>query len=237
MWIIIGVTALVLGGGLSLFFFMVYDGKIVLNNPSLQKYPVRGVDVSSYQGVIDWKVLASQNLSFAFIKATEGSSHVDPYFSRNFEAAVKQGLRVSAYHFFSFQSMGKTQADNYIRTVEKKDNMLPPVVDFEFYSGMPNPLPPIEETRKQLSDLLSFLENYYGMKPIIYATKRSYKKYLKGYFDEYDFWMRDIYFEPSAEWKFWQYSNRGLLNGYKGSEKYIDLDVFNGTMDDFRCYP
>ncbi len=49
-----------------------YNGLIHINNPSKQKYPIRGVDVSSYQGVIDWNVLSRQNIDFAYIKATEG---------------------------------------------------------------------------------------------------------------------------------------------------------------------
>lgn len=232
------VSALVLVGVIvGVIFLLAFKGKIVMNNPSVTSYPVRGVDVSSYQGDIDWNVLASQNISFAFIKATEGSSHVDAYFASNYESAMKSGLRVSPYHFFSFESEGKTQAENYFRTVEKKENMLPPSVDFEFYVGMSRPLPSADETRKQLSVLLRMLEEHYGLKPIIYATKRSFFAYLKGYFDDYDFWMRDIYFEPSSPWKFWQYTNRGLLKGYKGKEKYIDLNVFSGSMSDFGKYP
>ena len=60
----------------SLFYFGIWH----FNNPSSTQYPVRGVDVSSYQGNIDWAVLSKQNISFAFIKATEGSSFVDKYF-------------------------------------------------------------------------------------------------------------------------------------------------------------
>ena len=54
--------------------FLVWNGYLLLNNPSRERYPVRGVDVSKYQGEIDWPVLAEQEISFAFIKATEGSS-------------------------------------------------------------------------------------------------------------------------------------------------------------------
>ena len=50
-----------------------YNGVVLFNNPSNMEFPVRGVDVSSYQGTIDWNVLASQNIQFAFIKATEGN--------------------------------------------------------------------------------------------------------------------------------------------------------------------
>ena len=64
---------ILLVGGL-IGFVLVWNGIIQLNHPSQESYPVRGVDVSSYQGEIDWQVLSRQGIQFAFIKATEGSS-------------------------------------------------------------------------------------------------------------------------------------------------------------------
>lgn len=84
--------------------FLIYNGVILLNNPSLNEYPVRGVDVSSYQGQINWDILSKENISFAFIKATEGSGRQDKYFKNNLENALKTNLSVGAYHFFSFDS-------------------------------------------------------------------------------------------------------------------------------------
>ena len=106
---------------------LVYHGVILLNGFSNTKFPVRGVDVSSYQGEIDWDTLSGQNIQFAFIKATEGSSHVDPFFLHNYEEASQTDLRIGAYHFFSYDSSGGTQAENFISVVPKDKNMLPPV--------------------------------------------------------------------------------------------------------------
>ena len=113
--------------------YAVYCGLIQLNNPSKKRYPVRGVDVSHYQGTIDWPVLAAQDLDFAYIKATEGSSHTDEKFAENWEAAKDTGLRIGAYHFFSFDSPGESQLKHFTETVPAFRQMLPPVVDFEFY--------------------------------------------------------------------------------------------------------
>lgn len=77
-----------------------YTGILKPVNPRKELYPVRGVDVSSYQGKIDWNVIASQGISFAFVKATEGSSLVDPCFASNYGNAAAAGLQVGAYHFF-----------------------------------------------------------------------------------------------------------------------------------------
>lgn len=64
---------------LSAFIFaLLFAGRLIrLNTPSMNDYPVRGVDVSAHQGRIDWQTLAGQDIAFAFIKAAEGSGFVD----------------------------------------------------------------------------------------------------------------------------------------------------------------
>ena len=220
--------------------FLVWNGYLLLNNPSRERYPVRGVDVSKYQGEIDWPVLAEQEISFAFIKATEGSSHVDARFAYNYEEARKTGLRVGAYHFFSFDSGGDTQAENFIRNVEAFEGMLPPVIDLEFYGDKAENPPGREEVRGQLDILLARLEDHYGLSPVLYATKASYELYLAGDYKEYDIWIRDVVTHPSLsdgrEWTFWQYTNRERLDGYQGEERFIDMNIFHGTEEEFLHY-
>lgn len=220
--------------------YLIYSGSILLNNPSNMDYPVRGVDVSSYQGEIDWDILSGQNIHFAFIKATEGSSFVDRNFKYNYENAQKTDLRIGAYHFFSFDSSGETQAENFINIVPITASQLPPVVDFEFYGDKSNNLPDKEATRKELDLLLNILENHYGKKPIIYATEKSYDLYLAGHYTSYDIWIRNVIKKPKElqhqDWVFWQYTNRERLDGYIGREKYIDMNVFNGTLEEFERY-
>lgn len=219
---------------------LVYNGVILLNNPSKTKYPVRGVDVSVYQGDIDWSVLAKQNISFAFIKATEGSSFVDKNFEYNFLNAKQQNISVGAYHFFSFDSLGKTQAENFIKNVKPFNGMLPPVIDFEFYGDKQKNPPKAEDILPELNILIAELKNHYGLSPIIYATKESYEMYLANNYNDCDIWIRDVIFTPklsdNRQWTFWQYTNREKLDGYSGQEKYIDLNVFGGSQEEFSNY-
>lgn len=223
------------------FSTLIWNGTILLNNPSHSRYPVRGVDVSRYQGQIDWELLASNDISFAYIKATEGSSYVDSCFSYNYEEARQTSLRVGAYHFFSYDSEGQTQAAHYIDVVEKTDDMLPPMIDLEFYGDKEQNPPEQDQVRQELTVMLDRLEEYYGMKPIIYATEKSYKLYLADAFQEYDIWIRNVITSPRLsdrrEWTFWQYTDRGKLEGYQGDEKYIDMNIFHGSREDFLKYP
>ncbi len=214
-----------------------YNGIVMFNYPQEEKYEVRGIDVSAYQGDIDWKVLSEQGIQFAFIKATEGSSFVDEKFNVNYENAMKTNLKIGTYHFFSYDSEGSTQAENFIRNVPKKEEMLPPVIDIEFYGDKYINIPDVEKTQKELQVMLEKLEEYYEKKPIIYATYKSYNLYILNNFQDNYIWIRDVYFNPrlkdNRKWIFWQYTDKARLEGYNGKEKRIDVNVFNGNMKEF----
>ena len=222
------------------FAVLVYSGVILLNNPSDKDFPVKGVDVSKYQGDIDWKVLETQNIRFAFIKATEGSSFVDEKFEYNYKQAQKTELAVGAYHFFSYDSSGKSQAEHFMSVVPKTEKMLPPVIDIEFYGNNEKNPPNKETVQKELGDMVEKLKNHYGCYPIIYAVEKSYDVYIAGSFFDCDIWIRDVIFRPKLSdgraWTFWQYTNRGKCKGYKGEERFIDMNVFYGTKEDFDNY-
>lgn len=223
------------------FCVFVWNGIFILNDVSAGKYSIRGVDVSSYQGEIDWETLSSNNISFAFIKATEGSSFVDKHFDYNYKEAQKTELAIGAYHFFSYDSSGQTQAENFINTVVPFEGMLPPVIDLEFYGDKEKNPPNREAVSTELKAMLDLLEEYYGLKPIIYVTEKSYRLYLSEDYEEYDIWIRYIITDPTLSdgrmWTFWQYTNRERLDGYNGREKYIDVNVFDGSEEDFLKYP
>jgi lysozyme len=223
-----------------LFFLLLlgalfYFGVIHLNNPSRREYPVRGVDVSAYQGEIDWLAL-SQSISFAFIKATEGSSFVDSCFEYNYEQAHNADILVGVYHFFSFESSGTTQAQHFIRTVGDLDG-LPPAVDVEFYKNHSVTTSDKTAVIAQLTSFVSEIQKYYGVAPIIYATEESYAAFISGQFLDCPIWIRNVIGKPKKldgrEFTFWQYSNRHHLSAYTGEEYFIDMNVFNGNESEF----
>ncbi len=191
-----------------------------------------GVDVSAHQAEIDMKALKEQNIEFIYIKATEGSTWQDNRFAKNWENAKKAGLWSGAYHFFSYDSEGKTQAENFIKTVGPSlQGRLLPAVDVEYYGDKEQNPPAKADVIKELRTYLEMIENQYGEKPVIYTRPDIYENYLKGEFDEYKKWMSSVYTPLSwnykDDWYIWQYLNRGELKGYTGGEKYIDLNILN----------
>ena len=208
---------------------LMLSGILRINNPSREQYPIWGVDVSEYQGSIDWHILSDEGIRFAFIKATEGSSYQDPAFAANWQGSADAGVPAGAYHFFSFESPASTQAQNLFSALQSRPDMLPPVVDIELYGKFKQTPPQADAVREQLQILLTAIEEQYGQTPILYTTQRTYRLYLQTGFEQYPLWMREVYWgAPSQNWTFWQYSDVAKLSGYAGPEKRIDLNVFAG---------
>lgn len=225
-----------------LTFVLWHRGIFIPNASNVKKYSVKGVDVSAYQGEISWPKIQEQNIRFAFIKATEGSTFVDKQFSDNWKNAKSTNLRIGAYHFFSYDSEGKRQAENYIKNVPIDEQALPPVIDVEFYGDKEKNPPNRMEVEKELKEMVKMLEDHYGKRVILYTTQKAYNLYIQGSYDQCDIWIRDVFTKPSLSdkraWTFWQYTDRGLLEGYNGSEKekFIDLNVFYGSENEFLKY-
>jgi lysozyme len=198
-------------------------------------YTVHGIDVSKYQHVIDWSSVKAMNvddvrISFAFIKATEGNVNEDKYFARNWQKARNANLVRGAYHFFLATKNGKTQAENFISSVDLEAGDLPPVLDIEQTYGVP-----VDKLRQRARDWLITVEEFYGVKPIIYTNVDFYKQYLEGEFDEYPLWVAHYLNKGKPriyrDWHFWQYSETGRVNGIVSK---VDFNVFNGDSTEFQ---
>lgn len=213
--------------------FLLYNGFIRFNYPSLKQYPIQGIDVSNHQKVIDWSKLDNQRVRFAFIKATEGGDFKDKSFDRNWKDAKEQGIIVGAYHFFTFCRSGSEQAQNFIESVPKDDSMLPPAIDLE-YSGNCKLIKSKEELLYDIRVFMQIIENHYSKRMVIYVLDDFYREFLDGEFPDNYYWLRDVYGKPRPDhgydWDFWQHSNRGRMQGIDG---FVDLNVFRGSEDDF----
>ncbi|WP_309083711.1 GH25 family lysozyme [Chelativorans sp.] len=197
---------------------------------------VHGVDVSRWQGEIDWAKLRSQGANFVYIKATDGGDHLDPMFRKNWRAAAEAGLKRGAYHFFYWCRTAGEQADWFIRNVPKVEGALPPVIDVEWNGeSRCKKRPSRQKVLEKMQVFMDKLERHYGQRPIIYTAPDFYRDNLKGEFLDYPFWLRSVAAHPSKvypgrKWVFWQYSGSGLSQGVDGR---IDLNVFHGGEDDW----
>lgn len=219
-----------------ILLILIDKGIIWFVNPERMGFNIKGIDISRYQGDINWEYVKDDNIKFVFIKATEGSSYIDPNFNKNIEQAEKNNIPNSAYHFFSSQSDGKAQAENFIKTISPYELSFPPVLDFEISQKTTDKKIIIKEVKKFCEEI----KRVYNTYPIIYATNESYNYFIKDDFKDCKIWIRNLFKKPllkdNRDWLFWQYSNRGKLKSINNYKTYVDLNVFNGTLEDFNNY-
>lgn len=208
-------------------------------------YYCYGIDVSKYQTQIKWdslKVLTDahkrtirsatyakdiRNISFAFIKATEGTALKDRHFKRHWNDASEAGVRRGAYHFFRSSANAEVQAHHFINTVgELSEDDLPPVLDIEtIHKGC---------TRKGLNDKamrwLEIIEKHYGRKPIVYSPASFIEHTLCEEIKEnYIIWVAHYGTrEPDCKrWHIWQFADNAIVYGIDGE---VDLNVTSERM-------
>lgn len=201
-------------------------------------HPVHGIDISRWQGNIDWNRLRRTGISFAFLKATEGGDHSDPEFQYYWQQARAAGLPRGAYHYYYFCRTGAEQAAWFISHVPRERGTLPPVLDLEWtHSRTCRVRPSPAEIRREAMIFMSALEQYYGQRPIIYTTVDFYRDNNLSSWNE-EFWLRSVANHPritypGKRWSFWQYTGTGKVPGVSGN---VDINVFNGGPQQWRAW-
>jgi lysozyme len=190
---------------------------------------VIGIDVSEYQGNIDWDkvgfVQDSFPIQFVMIRATAGSDKVDAKFAINWEAVKSVNLMRGAYHYYRPNENSIAQAKNFINNVSLKPGDLPPVLDIE---NLPKKQS-LDSLKVGLKRWLNYVENHYKVRPIIYSGQNYYENFLKKDFSEYQFWIANYngwIHEIDANWLIWQFTEKAQISGIRGN---VDLNIYNGT--------
>lgn len=192
--------------------------------PSADLYPIRGIDISAHNGDIDFNALKAHGISFAYIKATEGTDFIDRKFIDNAAGLRSAGIPTGAYHFFRFDTDGEMQAWNFIRAIRGRDFKLPPAIDLEEW-GNDRDIS-TSRVRATLKVLLGVLRDE-GYTPVIYTNKDGYNRFVRHHLDDYPLWICSFSDPPlpsSAPWHLWQYSHRGTIDGIGG---FTDLNTIH----------
>ncbi len=230
-----------------LLMIFVTAGIYYLNKPRFVRYPafgidipvnysIHGIDVSKYQGSIDWDEVKAMKIkdvkiNFSFIKATEGVDDEDRRYSRNWKEARRAGMARGAYHFFNPYRSGRQQAQNFIETVVLSKGDLPPVLDVEQVGSVTK-----LQLQQRIQDWLQLVEMHYKVKPIIYTGADFYTNFLAGKFDDYPLWVAHYLVKDKPRvkrlWNFWQHNEAGHVNGI---DAFVDFNVFSGDSSAFEA--
>lgn len=211
------------------------QGAWQFSNPDIRRYPVRGIDVSHHQGLIDWAKLPGQRVRFVYLKASEGGDWTDPLFVQNVSAAPAKSIALGAYHYFTLCAPGRKQAANFLHAVPPHAHLvLPPAVDVE-YVGNCAARPPRARFAHELLAFLDLVRTQLHAEPVLYSTQSFFDDYLSGpEFAHHPLWVRSLIGE--AQWSkgrrvlFRQFADHARYDGVAGP---VDVDLFNGSEAEF----
>ena len=180
---------------------------------------IRGIDVSKWQGSINWAQVARDDVSFVFARASIGTE-IDETFVTNARGAHENGLKVGAYHYAKFKTRAEmlTEAKLFVSQLKKVNITYPVVLDLELHGGL---------SKAKLTDYsLEFMEYVRdaGYSVMFY----SYQSFFQDYLDvkrlsQFPFWVANYVEQPnSIDHKLWQHTSSGRVNGITGN---VDINI------------
>jgi lysozyme len=199
-------------------------------NPPRPPY-LSGIDVSHFQGVIDWQRVKASRIGFAFIKATDGVNFVDPQLGNNVQGCVDAGIPFGLYHFFRPSLDATVQATFFLYETQRYSPSLPPALDLE--------LGPV--TVEQAAIWLDAVDSSLGREPFVYASPAFADEYLTdSSIAVYPIWIAEYTENPVPRvpfawsvWEFWQHTPNGRVEGVPNA---VDLDWFNGGSEELQTW-
>lgn len=204
-------------------------------------YPIHGIDVSKYQGDIDWNAVKASGVKFVWIKATEGGDHADEKFAVNWAGAKLAGIPHGAYHFVYWCRPPNEEVAWFEQNVPIEDDALPPVLDVEATPTSQTCHRHLERDSAiaDMKVMLDEMERHYGKRPVIYTSVDFYEAILSdGAFSDYPIWVRSTKHFPSVrygsrKWHFWQYQADGHTPGIFG---HVDQNAYYGTSEQWQAF-
>ncbi len=197
---------------------------------------VPGIDVSHWDGTIDWAMVNGAGVKWAYAKATESTNYTDPTFATNWSGMKSAGVLRGAYHFFHPDVDGTAQADRFIGvmgTLGASD--LPPMLDWEVSNGASG-----ATAAANAQAFIDRVKSVTGRPTVIYTSPGLWGGFgVTQSFSSDPMWVAHYLYctmgsgccptMPSGwtTWAMWQWSDKGMVTGVPATA--VDLDIFDGT--------
>ncbi|MCW5802122.1 MAG: hypothetical protein KIT31_07025 [Deltaproteobacteria bacterium] len=197
-----------------------------------------GIDISKWQGTINWTSVKNAGVVFAFVRVSDGVNTPDAKFASNWSGAKNAGIIRGAYQFFRPAQSVTAQADMMINALggSYTPGDLPPVIDVEADGGLA-PATVASRVRQWVDRVQGAL----GVTPIVYTGKYFWRDEVGSpasfapnplWIAQYTSLCPDLP-APWSKWTFWQYSDKGTVAGISGP---VDVNKFNGTKADLLAF-
>lgn len=215
-----------------------------------EDYPIRGIDVSRYNGPIGWPAVKAQGYTFAYIRGlgSAGLKGLDPQFAANWAGSAAAGVDRGIYNLYDYCLTPHEQYEKITSAIPRDDTSLPMAIDIE-----PPFLPqqvdclrqtPLEKRSQAVADLAQGLRQFYGKVPIIYSTTSELNRIVESiapagamiWLAKYKATLADgpnLAIKGENPWTLWQYTDEQLLPGIGHR---VDANVFFGTPDQYTLF-
>ena len=202
----------------------------VMAFPASSSVIYNGIDVSEWQGNINWEEVKSNGIEIAYIRATEGNSYKDPDMLNNYYNAKKNGIKVGFYHYLTAKSEAEAieQANFFVSNLKGLEIDCRLAMDFEDFENLN-----VDGINEIARSFLEEVENISGKEVIIYSDAYNAGNVFSSELAEiYPIWVADYdVAEPmDGNWKVWdgfQYTDYGIIQGIDG---YVDKDYFTSGV-------
>lgn len=213
----------------SFFASIVVIFSLIFSPSLLAETTFRGIDVSAWQGTIDFEAVKNSGVEVVYIRAAYGYNE-DSYFEQNYQNAKRAGLLVGFYHYItpSSRSDAENQARYFHNLIKGKTMDYPPAMDFESFPNVSN-----AEINAIATAYIETLESLVGVTPTVYSDDSNVANLWNASFSRYPLWVAEYGVSTPrtlGNWNTWmgfQYSESGSEPGMNGSS--VDLDYFKAS--------
>lgn len=190
-----------------------------------------GIDVSEWQGDIDFSAVLNSGIEVAYIRSSVGEDYKDPFFERNYQGFKNAGIKVGFYHYVTATTVEEAirEAEYFVSVTENKSPDACLAMDYEYFYGLSD-----EAVNEISKAFLETVEEKSGRNACVYSDAYNAKNTFSG-LTEYPLWIADYYrSEPysTGQWETWagfQYTDKGRVPGISGN---VDMDYFkSGILD------
>lgn len=186
----------------------------------------QGIDVSSWQGNINFAQVKNAGIDIVYIKSSEGVSYIDPYFERNYQNAKANGLKVGFYHYVTARTVeeARNQANFFAKVISGKEPDCKLAMDFESFGNLS-----VNQINEISKVFLETLQNATNKEVLIYSNSYTARTILSSDLAIYPLWVANYgVSEPGGNdkwntWVGWQYTSTGRVTGISGN---VDRDKF-----------
>lgn len=207
-------------------FFIIYPFVPSLAFGPSSSIIYQGIDVSSWQGSIDFAQVRNAGIDIVYMKSGEGRSYIDPYFERNYQNAKANGLKVGFYHYVTARTVeqAREQANFFASVISGKEPDCRLAMDFESFGNLS-----VNQINEISKVFLETLQNATNKEVLIYSNSYSARTIFSRDLAIYPLWVANYgVSEPGgndkwATWVGWQYTSTGRVAGISGN---VDRNQF-----------